>query len=93
MLRVERIFELRNQRRQRQPNRIPKDLLVNVEIGMHNPVSHTDDLAPRYIASLDRRRISHLRGGFPDDFHSTRHGHAEHRILIEIARLPTMHKS
>ena len=61
-------------------NDVPGNLEVDFEIGMHNPISETDDIGPRYLLMRVPGLIAYAGRGFADNFQDL-----EYHVLVQLA--------
>jgi len=60
-------LQLCEQGREGELNGVSEDVAIDVEVGMHQPIAHANDLRPRETCQFQSTRIADLAGRFADD--------------------------
>lgn len=64
-------LQLIEQSRQGELHGIPKDVAVDIELRMHEAVTHADDLWPMNACQFCTACLAYLASGFADDLDGT----------------------
>src|SRR5439155_22728311 len=74
-------------------HRGPQNIVVDVMVGVDQPISHSHDGVPRHSGQLPSTRWAYLVSCFPNNFECSHQGEEQHLVGIEIGALPTLDKA
>lgn len=77
---------------ERDRRRGPEGIVVQIEIGVHEPVAHTDDQCPRNVRVIISKFETELRCGFSNDLDGARQRELKLVVMVEIGSTTILHE-